>query len=324
MLRNRFVPNSGLNGVEFIVAGPNATFDPTFVGTNSQPVIWVIRSPSGTDNRIVAGNAISENLALAETYTVTALFAGNESTLMTSLDANSENLLEVNNLPILTNLQTLLLNFNSLTDMSSIQNMTSLTNLQMGSNSLTAFDPSALTNLTILSLFTNNISVLNVGTLVNINSLFCQINPLIATLNTAPLVNMTDIRCTNTALSTLDVSTMPNLIICECAQTTVASLSLSGKASLQRVIAYSTNIGPLLFPNPAIMNEMRLDGSNMNIGDVDAMLISLDNASVPFGGLTYRYDGQPGGAHLDVNRSAAANTAITNLGTKGWTRNGTY
>lgn len=61
----------------------------------------------------------------------------------------------------------------------------------------------------------------------------------------------------------------------------------------------------------------------MSAAEIDAWLIKLELESTATGTIDYE-DITTGGAYLDSNRSGAASTAITDLVTAGWIRQGTY
>ena len=165
-----------------------------------------------------------------------------------------------------------------------------LTNLTCFQNQISVLDVSQLVNLTYLNCYGNQISVLDVSQLVNVTYLNCNNNQL-TVLDVSQLVNLDNLNCNTNQISVLDVSQLVNLTTLNCLVNEISTLDVSQLVNLTSLYCFSN----------------RLDAATNS-----QILIDLDNNGLNNG---IAYSSIFGGGGL----TAAGQTAKSNLLSKGWT-----
>ena len=90
---------------------------------------------------------------------------------------------------------------------------------------------------------------------------------------------------------------------------------------------FKANLADMDFTSATDVRDMvtiSTGGPSYSNAEVDAWLIQLDTEVATPAGFQFDYDSMIGNPHLDVNRSGAATTAVSNLIANGAVRTGSY
>ena len=142
---------------------------------------------------------------------------------------------------------------NSISDLTGIQNFENLNYLDCSNNNLSSLDVSSLINLFSLNCSYNKLTTLNISKLFNLRSLNCRDN-LLNSLSASSSVNLTELICTSNKLTSLNVSSLVNLQSLYCGFNLLSSLDVSSLFNL-RILDCSNNklsalnVSPLAFLN---------------------------------------------------------------------------
>ena len=315
-------PSSGVT-TTFTVAGPVALFDPAVIGTHTTVASWDISSPTGTDDRVVNADSITENLALTETYTVVLTFAAGEETLVTSLNCNTDGITALD-VVALTELVSIYAYGNALTTVD-VSGLASLEILSCYSNSgMTTLTLTGATALTHLSCSACSLSALDITASTGLTYLSCGSNSL-TSLDFTGQTSLTYVECVNNSLTTMTaVTDMTALVTFYCYGNSLTTVDVSGLASLDTLFCYSNSgMTTADISGTTALADFRTQGNALSAAVIDAILIQGD-IDWTASGLTIQYDIMAGDTDHDSARSSAATTAIANMSGEGWTRLGTY
>jgi uncharacterized repeat protein (TIGR01451 family) len=132
----------------------------------------------------------------------------------------------------------------NITDLTGILSFSNLRVLNCNDNQLIALELSGLPQLTQLFCSSNQLTTINVTTILSLNVLDCSNNQL-TTLNVNGLANLTTLICSSNVLTSIDPSGLVNLIDFECSNNQISFLSLNGLVNLQIVACDSNQITSL-------------------------------------------------------------------------------
>ena len=126
-------------------------------------------------------------------------------------------------------------------------------------------------NLTFLTCYNNQLTSLDVASLVNLTSLDCR-NNQITSLNVIPLVNLISLQCYNNKLTSLELSSLVNLTYLDCGVNRLTSLEVSSLVNL-REFSYSDNKLTSLDVTPLVnLNKLYCENNQLTLLDVSPLV----------------------------------------------------
>ncbi|WP_264564105.1 leucine-rich repeat domain-containing protein [Flavobacterium sp. N3904] len=132
----------------------------------------------------------------------------------------------------------------SISDLTGIEKFANLIYLSCRANQLTGLNVSSLINLKSLNCSSSQLPSLNISGLTNLQELHCDSNQL-TSLSVLGLTNLRTLYCPNNQLSSLNVSGLNNLKEFSCNNNQLSSLNVSNLFNLQNLNCYSNRLPSL-------------------------------------------------------------------------------
>lgn len=132
----------------------------------------------------------------------------------------------------------------NISSLDGIEHFTKLRSLECYNNQLTELNVASLIDLRSLQCQNNQISTLDVGALVNLTSISCQSNQL-TELNVSALVNLGTLNCYANNISVLDVTNLINLTGLQCYNNNISELNVTKLTKLKTLNCANNNISTL-------------------------------------------------------------------------------
>ena len=193
---------------------------------------------------VVVGNAQIVNIPDANFKA--KLLSGTAATDLTgnfiTIDTNSNGEIEVSEALTVYRLD---VSYSYIANLTGIEAFSNLQLLQCHNNQLTSLDVSSLVNLTYLHCNDNQLISLDVSNLVNLQDLDCQYNTLLNSLNLGTITTLQKLYCNQARLTSLNLSNLTNLQELNCTYNLLTTLNVSGFTNLQKLYCYHNNLTSL-------------------------------------------------------------------------------
>ncbi len=167
-----------------------------------------------------------------------------------------------------------------ITNLAGIEYATNLTHLSVSSNELTSIDVSALTNLTDLSASHNELTSLDVSALTNLTYLSASHNEL-TSLDVSALTNLEYVTLGSNKLTSLDVSALTNLVRLSLGSNELTSIDVSALTNLNHLFLAHNRLTAIDVSNNTSLSDLTVSGNRFTTLDVSA-LTNLKYLSVGF------------------------------------------
>ncbi len=206
---------------------------------------------------------------------------------------------------------------------------TNLTTVNATNNSLTSLYLGNNSNLLLVKVNNNSLTFLDVSKNTSLETLFCQQNSDLDTLNLGPITSLKDLRCDNTNITSLDLSNNTELLTIRCFNTlltslnvdnlnsctlltcnsnSLTSLDVTDLTSLTTLNAYNNSITAIDLSNCTLLTTVDVRNNSMNTSQLDIILSDLDGHGLSNGSLNISGNS---GSHSDT-------VSYNSLIAKGW------
>lgn len=176
------------------------------------------------------------------------------------------------------NLSQLICEMNSISSLDNIMGLTSLTVLRCGTNNLTTLDVSSLVNLVQLNCEHNNMTSLNVSNLSHLINFMCSFNNL-TTLDVSDLTNVAQMSIDNNHLSSIDLLNNNSLTLLNCESNELTGINVANLAGLMYFYCGGNSYQNLTVSNLTALNTLecgndQITGLNLaNLPNIKTLMV---------------------------------------------------
>ena len=177
---------------------------------------------------------------------------------------------------------------------------------------LTALDVSHNTQLTLLSCFSNRLSILDVSGCTQLTRLRCYSNRL-TSLDVSHNTQLTELNCSENQLTTLDVSHNTQLTLLSCFSNQLSILDVSKNTQLTVLYCHRNQLSSLDISKNTKLKTLHCHGNNLSTQVLDDIFCALPDRTGKYNGVI-----DPVLNSSDPNHATVLATNAQNATNKNW------